>query len=180
MGGLRRSMPVTAVVFLVGVLSIVGVFPLAGFWSKDEILQATLASGRTGLSLVALITVFLTAFYMARLFFVVFMGRPRSDVHAHESPRIMTIPMVILALLAAGLGFTGSPWLARDIHAFLEPSATRAAGLDLSLLLQSNGLALAGILAAFLLYRQRQARARPAARGPSARPHGSGEQALGG
>ena len=164
MGGLRRSMPVTAVVFLVGVLSIVGVFPLAGFWSKDEILQATLASGRTGLALAALVTVFLTAFYMTKLFFVVFMGKPRSDVHAHESPRIMAIPMVILAILAAGLGFIGSPWLARDIHSFLEPSAARAAGLDFSLLLRSNGLALAGILAAFLMYRKGRPAPDPLAR----------------
>jgi NADH-quinone oxidoreductase subunit L len=153
MGGLRRAMPVTAGAFLVAVLALAGIFPLSGFWSKDEILQAALASGQTWLFGVALATVFLTAFYMSRLFFVVFTGRPRVEAHAHESPKVMTVPMVILALLAAGLGFAGSPWLARDIHTFLEPGAARASGLDLPLLLQSNGLALAGILLAFLLYR---------------------------
>jgi NADH-quinone oxidoreductase subunit L len=154
MGGLRRSMPVTAWAFLAAVLAIAGIFPFSGFWSKDEILQATLASGRTGLYAVAMATVFLTAFYMARLFFLVFTGKPREDLHAHESPRVMTVPLVILAILAAGLGLAGLPWLARDIHSFLEPSAARQAGLDLPLLLLSNGLALAGFLLAFLLYRR--------------------------
>jgi NADH-quinone oxidoreductase subunit L len=161
MGGLRRVMPVTALTFLVAVLAIAGIFPFSGFWSKDEILQAALASGHTGLYVVALVTVFLTAFYMARLFFVVFTGKPRGEghgeLHAHESPPVMTVPLIILAVLAAGLGFAGSPWLPRDIHTFLEPLAARAAGLDVSLLLQSNGLAVAGILLAFLLYRRRHA-----------------------
>ena len=158
MGGLRRSMPVTAGVFLVAVLAIAGIFPLSGFWSKDEILEATLVSGRTGLYAVAILTVFLTAFSMARVFFVVFTGKARGDLHAHESPRVMTVPLVLLAVLSAGLGFAGSPWLARDIHSLLEPLAARHAVLNLRLLLQSNGLALAGILLAFLLYR----RGRPA------------------
>ena len=70
----------------------------------------------------------------------------------------MTVPLLILAALAAGLGFIGAPWLARDIHTFLEPSAARAAGLDLSLLLGSNGLALLGMLLAFLLYGLRLAK----------------------
>jgi NADH:ubiquinone oxidoreductase subunit 5 (subunit L)/multisubunit Na+/H+ antiporter MnhA subunit len=66
----------------------------------------------------------------------------------------MTVPLVILAVLAAVLGLVGSPWLSHGIHWFLEPSAARPAGLDVSLLLQSNGLALAGILLGFLLYRR--------------------------
>ena len=154
MGALRRSMPVTAATFLVALLSIAGIFPFAGFWSKDEILQATLASGRGGLYAMAMATVFLTAFYMSRVFFVAFTGKAREAIRAHESPPVMTIPLLILAILAAFLGFAGSPWLSKDIHAFLEPLAARQAGIDLSMLLQSNGLALAGILAAFLLYRR--------------------------
>jgi NADH-quinone oxidoreductase subunit L len=169
MGGLRKPMPVTTVAFLVAVLAIAGIFPLSGFWSKDEILQAVLASGQTWLYAVAMITVFLTAFYMSRVFFVVFTGKPRGEGahaagaeahaahHAHESPRVMTIPLIILAVLAAGLGLVGSPWLAHDIHSFLEPAVARPAGIDLSLLLQSNALALAGILAAFLVYGRKPA-----------------------
>jgi NADH-quinone oxidoreductase subunit L len=157
MGGLRKPMPVTAGAFLVAVLAIAGIFPLSGFWSKDEILQAVLASGQTWLSTVAMVTVFLTAFYMSRVFFVVFTGRARGDAHAHESPRVMTIPLIILAVLAAGLGLVGSPLLAHGIHSFLDPASGAPAALDLSLLLQSNALALAGILLAALVYGRKPA-----------------------
>jgi NADH-quinone oxidoreductase subunit L len=164
MGGLGRTMPVTAVTFLVAVLAIAGIFPLSGFWSKDEILQAVRDSGNVALYAVAMVTVFLTAFYMARLFFVVFTGPAREDLHAHESPRVMTVPLMILAVLAAGLGFAGSPWLGRDIHTLLERLVPRPAGLDLPLLLGSNGLAAAGILVAFLVYRRGAITREPLAR----------------
>ncbi len=131
---------------------------MSGFWSKDEILHAALASGHVELFVVALATVFLTGFYMARLFFVAFTGAPRSGSSGHESPAVMTAPLIILAVLAAGIGFIGAPWLPRDIHTFLEPSAARATGLDVPLLLESNGLAAAGILLAFLLYGLRLAK----------------------
>jgi NADH-quinone oxidoreductase subunit L len=179
MGGLRKPMPVTTGAFLVAVLAIAGIFPLSGFWSKDEILQAALASGQTWLYTVAMITVFLTAFYMSRVFFVVFTGKARGEagahgtadgtaahgassdahgtVHAHESPRVMTVPLIILAVLAAGLGLVGSPLLAHDIHSFLVPALGGPAAIDLPLLLQSNALALAGILVAFLVYGRKPA-----------------------
>ena len=157
MGGLRRFMPITAVTFLVAVLAIAGIFPLAGFWSKDEILEAVFAGGHTGLYVMALVTVFLTAFYMSRVFFVVFTGKSREEHHGHESPPVMTIPLVILAILAAVLGFVGSPWLAKDIHTFLEPTVARATEINISMLLQSNGLAIAGILSAYLVYKRSSA-----------------------
>ena len=106
-GACAGSMPVTAATFLVALLSIAGIFPFAGFWSKDEILQATLASGRGGLYAMAMATVFLTAFYMSRVFFVAFTGKAREAIRAHESPPVMTIPLLILAILAAFLGFGG-------------------------------------------------------------------------
>ena len=87
MGGLARRMPVTAVTFLVAVLAIAGIFPLSGFWSKDAILEAAQASGHRELFVVALISVFLTGFYMARLFFVVFTGAPRSGSPGTNPPR---------------------------------------------------------------------------------------------
>ena len=102
MGGLGRRMPVTAITFFIAVLAIAGIFPLSGFWSKDEILQAARASGHPELYVPALVTVFLTAFYMARLFFVAFAGESRSESHAHESPVVMTVPLVILGLLCGG------------------------------------------------------------------------------
>jgi NADH-quinone oxidoreductase subunit L len=146
MGGLGRKMPVTAVTFAVAVLAIAGIFPLSGFWSKDAILEAVRDSGHVVLYVVALATVFLTALYMSRLFFLAFTGSPRAGAgeHAHESPPVMTVPLVILAVLAAGLGFVAIP-------AFVDPQV-RPAGLDVGVLLLSTGLAVAGILVSLLVF----------------------------
>jgi len=151
MGGLGRRMPVTAVTFGVAVLAIAGIFPLSGFWSKDGILEAVRAGGHPVLYAVALGTVFITAVYMSRLFFLVFSGARRGDAPPHESPPVMTVPLLILAVLAAGLGLLGSPWLGKGIHELLDPAASRPA-LDIGLLLLSNGLAAAGILLSFVLF----------------------------
>ncbi|MGO9309585.1 MAG: NADH-quinone oxidoreductase subunit L [Spirochaetia bacterium] len=161
MGGLGRRMPVTAVTFAVAVLAIAGVFPLSGFWSKDAILEAVRAGGHPVLYVVALGTVLLTAVYMSRLFFLVFTGDlPRgaagSSHDPHESPVVMTAPMIVLALVAAGLGIWGSPWAGSGFHGLLDPNAPRPA-LDVGLLFLSNGLAAAGILLAFGLFGQRAA-----------------------
>jgi len=91
------------------------------------------------------------------VFFVVFTGKSREEQHGHESPPVMTVPLIILAVLAAVLGFVGSPWLAKDIHTFLEPTVARATEINISMLLQSNGLAIAGILSAYLLYKRSSA-----------------------
>jgi NADH-quinone oxidoreductase subunit L len=152
MGGLGRRMPVTAITFFIAVLAIAGIFPLSGFWSKDEILQAARASGHLELYIPALLTVLLTAFYMARLFFVAFAGEPRAEAHAHESPPVMTVPLLILGVFAAGLGVIGTPLLGGGIHWFLAPPEASAPSLDVPVLLQSSALAVAGILAAAFLY----------------------------
>jgi NADH-quinone oxidoreductase subunit L len=152
MGGLGRRMPVTAVTFFIAVLAIAGIFPLSGFWSKDEILQAARASGHPELYVTALVTVFLTAFYMARLFFVAFAGEPRAESHAHKSPVVMTVPLVILGLLAAGLGVIGTPLLGQGIHGFLAPGEAHVQSTDISVLVLSSVLAAAGMLAALFLY----------------------------
>jgi NADH-quinone oxidoreductase subunit L len=144
MGGLARRMPVTALTFGVAVLAIAGIFPLSGFWSKDAILEAVRTGGHPLLYAVALGTVFLTALYMSRLFFLVFTGASRGSAPAHESPAVMTVPLLILAVFAAGLGFV-------DVRAFLDPSMPRPA-LDIGLLVLSSGLALAGILLALLFF----------------------------
>jgi NADH-quinone oxidoreductase subunit L len=150
MGGLARRMPVTTVTFAVAVLAIAGIFPLSGFWSKDEILEAVRAGGHPVLYMVALGTVFLTAVYMSRLFFMAFTGASRGE-GAHESPAIMTVPLLILAVLAAGLGMLGSPWVGRGIHGLLDPAAPRPV-LNMGILVLSNGLAAAGILLALVLF----------------------------
>ncbi len=109
MGGLGKRMPVTSITCLIGALALAGIFPFAGFWSKDEILSAAWFSNLPGHFVffgVALVTVFLTAFYMFRLWFVTFTGEPRSEEahHAHESPWVMAGPLVVLAALAVVAG----------------------------------------------------------------------------
>ena len=120
MGGLRRHLPLTHATFAVAVLAITGIPPFAGFFSKDAILAGVLAlAGETGspalLALWAsgLLTAGLTAFYMTRLYLLVFAGEPRlpegASRHLHESPPVMTRPLVVLAAGAAVAGFAGVP-----------------------------------------------------------------------
>jgi NADH-quinone oxidoreductase subunit L len=112
MGGLRKTMPWTYVTFLVGSLSLAGIWPLSGFWSKDEIIANAFTSQKFLFAL-ALITVFLTAFYMFRAIFMTFHGEYRGGAkeeghdysHTHESPWVMVAPLVFLALMAIGVGW---------------------------------------------------------------------------
>ena len=112
MGGLRKKMPVTHGTFLVATLALAGFFPLAGFWSKDEILAGA-ANGQehayTLMLIFGLITAFLTAAYMGRAYFKTFWGEYRGHAHPHESPKVMTVPLIILAACAVVLGFTNFP-----------------------------------------------------------------------
>jgi NADH-quinone oxidoreductase subunit L len=112
MGGLRKVMPWTYATFVIASLSLAGIWPLAGFWSKDEILATSLES-QPLLFALALITVFMTAFYMFRAVFMTFGGEYRggvADAHGHghgkphESPPVMVVPMVVLAVLAVVSG----------------------------------------------------------------------------
>ncbi len=112
MGGLRKHMPWTYATFLIGSLSLAGIWPLAGFWSKDEILAVALEA-QPVLFWFAMITVFLTAFYMFRAIFMTFHGEYRGGAtddgkdhsHIHESPWIMVSPLVFLAFLAVIAGW---------------------------------------------------------------------------
>src|SRR5262249_39172395 len=102
MGGLRKYMPITASTFLFGWLAISGIPPFAGFFSKDDILAEAYTKGYIGLWLIGVITATLTAFYVSRITFLAFFGRERfgHDIHPHESPRNMTMPLIFLALLS--------------------------------------------------------------------------------
>jgi len=125
MGGLRRKMPITSLTMLIGSLAIAGIPPLSGFWSKDEVLAAVWDAGEFDgiffiLWFLGITTAFLTAFYMFRMWFMTFAGEPRSDYHAHESPRIMTVPLVILASLAIVSGF--ALFIGDGFKAFVEGS----------------------------------------------------------
>ena len=106
MGGLARKLPITFVTFAVGALALIGCPPFSGFFSKDAIL-ALAYEHNPAIFAFALFTAFLTAFYVVRMLVVVFVGKPRSEVahEGHESPPVMTVPLIVLALLATLGGF---------------------------------------------------------------------------
>ena len=111
LGGLRRVMPITTIVFAIGAASLGGIPILAGFWSKDEILQAVSHGRNPAFIVFALITALLSALYMGRALFATFFGRlPRELEHTHESPPVMTVPLMLLAVLAIGFGFISFNW----------------------------------------------------------------------
>jgi NADH-quinone oxidoreductase subunit L len=123
MGGLRKAMPITFWTMMISTLAIAGIFPFAGFWSKDEILLVAFEHNKV-LWVVASIASIMTAFYMFRLmyltFFKDFRGTEEQKHHLHESPSLITIPLVILAILAfigGAINLPGSTWL----NHFLEP-----------------------------------------------------------
>ena len=109
MGGLWKSIPVVGWLFLIGCLAIAGIPPLSGFFSKDEILLAAYADGRTGVFLLGMLTAFFTAFYMFRLFFKVFFGTYRGEGSVGSVPGVMVWPMGILAALSVLSGFVQFP-----------------------------------------------------------------------
>ena len=125
MGGLKNYMPVTYWTFLVSTLAIAGIPPLSGFFSKDEVLYHALMDGNIIFWGMGIGAALLTAFYMFRLVFMTFHGESRVDpsVHPHESPKVMTMPLVILAGLATVGGILGIPlfhgW--HILHNWLEP-----------------------------------------------------------
>jgi NADH-quinone oxidoreductase subunit L len=165
MGGLWRKMPVTASTMGVATIAIAGIPPLAGFWSKDEILGSVFARGGwfSALWVIGLLTALLTAFYMTRQWVMVFLGSPRwaDDAHPHESPRVMTVPLVILAVLSVVGGLINTP-LRLTLEHFLEPAFEVVTlqhppeGMGMFLLLAGLSVVagLAGAFAAFLTYRQ--------------------------
>ncbi len=182
MGGLRKHMPITRITFLISCLAISGIFPFAGFFSKDEILAGAWGSHAPawppffGKLLWAglLVAALGTAFYMWRLYFLVFSGDERSPEaeKAHESPGSMTGPLVVLALLASVAGLIGVPHLdilpdwsfMHSLHHWLAPSVTQLwhegteitteAGDGTTIVLMAVALAVGavGILGAWSLY----------------------------
>ena len=109
MGGLCKKMGITFWTFLIGTLALSGVPPFSGFYSKDSILAQAWHMHNYALFVVGVFVAFLTTFYMFRLFFVAFVGKPRTEAagHAHESPAVMTWPLIVLAVLAVIGGIIG-------------------------------------------------------------------------
>jgi NADH-quinone oxidoreductase subunit L len=155
MGGLHKKMPVTSITILIASLAISGIWPFAGFWSKDEILVVLNGLDNKLLYYTAVITAFMTAFYMFRLYIVTFMGKEGETAgHAHESPFTMTIPMIILALFATFAGLIGIPGMEFNISKFifLEGAPVHPEAMDMHVAIFSSAVAVSGIVLAFLVY----------------------------
>ncbi len=148
MGGLRKYMPITNITFLIAALAIAGVPPLAGFWSKDEILVAAYSNSQFIYG-VGVFVAGLTAFYMFRLYFGIFWGKDRQYKHTpHESPASMTIPLIVLAVLTVTAGFVP----------FSELVTADKAGFEAHLNLPLAAIAVAvgalGIFLAWIFYKK--------------------------
>jgi len=181
MGGLRKRLPVTFWTMLVGAIALIGVFPFAGFWAKDEILGGAFVGGYYVVWVVGIITAFLTAVFAFRLIFMTFYGESRASEevrrHIHESPKVMTIPLVLLAIPAALVGLViGWPPETGWIHTFLEPVFFDVEheqfvwlGVGGGLMVFSLAVALLGVYVAYVMYiRRTELPGRLAARLPAA------------
>ena len=167
MGGLRKRLPVTFPVFLVGALAISGVPFLSGFFSKDAILTSAFAGGHYVIYGLGLAGAVMTAFYMFRLIYMTFYGEEKAALppgqHIHEPPRAMTVPLVVLAVFSALAGFVGLPVFfgerANLIGRFLERTLGPAThhlthSTEAVLVIAATLSALAGIGLAFFFYRR--------------------------
>lgn len=162
MGGLARKLPITMWTFLVGTVAISGIWPLSGYFSKEALLGAAYNSGHFGLWMVGVVTAGMTAFYMFRLFFVAFLGQARDQAlydHAHESPAVMSIPLIILAVLAVvGGAFGGilNGWLAPVFARYPGASHAALSAGPVWTTILTVGLAVVGIALAYGLFGRRQ------------------------
>jgi NADH-quinone oxidoreductase subunit L len=163
MGGLKKFMPITHITFLLACLAIAGIPPFSGFFSKDEILAAAYEKSPLYF-IIGVFTAMLTAFYMFRLYATTFLGKFRGtqdqEHHLHESPSAITIPLIILAILAVVAGFVGIPEVfaknSHWLHHFLLPIFTGSEkiqevhvadrNLELTLMAISVAVALAGVI----------------------------------
>lgn len=165
MGNLRHKIPITYWTFLIATLAIAGIFPFAGFFSKDEILMYALVNGNVWLWLTATIAALITAFYMFRAVYMVFFGESRVphhiEHHIHESPPSMTIPLMALAFLSVVGGWINFPIIpgAQKFHDFLAPSIAPfghevhlAISAELGLMAFSMAVAAVGIYIAYKFY----------------------------
>jgi NADH-quinone oxidoreductase subunit L len=151
MGGLRKFMPITFWTFMIGSVALAGIFPFAGFWSKDEILATAGQNGYAIFVVVGLIGALMTAAYMTRCVYLTFFGEYRGHHHPHESPKAITIPLIVLAVFSVIAGFSNASWL--EIEKFKDYVEPRVAfpenifgvSFDVGLAALSVGLVLVAI-----------------------------------
>ncbi|HWM15183.1 MAG TPA: NADH-quinone oxidoreductase subunit L [Microbacterium sp.] len=162
MGGLRKHMPITFVTFIIGSLALAGIFPLAGFWSKDEILVNAGENGFDFFLIVGLLGAFLTAAYMTRCVYLTFFGEFRGHGQPHESPATMTVPLIVLAALSVLAGFINATVFGIEkFTEWVEPTVAFPelvhAEFDGGKAVMSVTLAMVGIgIAAFLWFRREE------------------------
>ena len=160
MGGLWKKLRVTGPLFLIGTLAISGVPLFSGFFSKEEILVAAWSHGNYVLFWLAVIAAFFTAFYMFRLFFMVFTGEPKGDQKGvHESPTSMTLPMIVLGVLAVVAGYVNTPWFGTFLGDWLIEGSLyikeEAVEAPIWITLVAVTVSLVGIYLAYLIYGKR-------------------------
>jgi NADH-quinone oxidoreductase subunit L len=157
MGGLRTRMKTTFWVYMIGTLALVGIFPFAGFWSKDEILVEEQILFPPGYWIL-IIAAFLTAFYMGRQVLMVFFGKSRSEpaAHAKENPSLITIPLIVLAFLSAVGGVLNLPRL-HSFAEWLEHTVKVIHPIDFNIVAAAVAtlVALSGLLIAWVIYDRR-------------------------
>jgi NADH-quinone oxidoreductase subunit L len=153
MGGLAKVMPVTYWTMLAGSLALAGIPPFAGFWSKDAILLEAFYHNLP-LFVIGELGAFITAFYIFRMIFYTFTGEPRNKhAHPHESPRVMTVPLIILAVFAVLIGFTGAEFYASPFELYVDFEGVPETIFDPRVAVLSTVVAAAGIFAAAAVYR---------------------------
>lgn len=159
MGGLVKKMPITAWTFIIGSLAIAGIFPLSGFWSKDDILSAALENGYVGLYVLGSVVAFMTAFYMFRLVFTVFFNKKNPGDHVQESSWLMSLPLVILSFFAVFAGLINSPWFyhlsSKSFSTFIFFREPEAPVVHWAVAGTSTVLAVAGIFTAWFVYEKK-------------------------
>ena len=171
MGGLKKHMKTTHLTFLIGTIAIAGIFPFAGFFSKDQIIAVAFEENKL-MFVLGLVVSACTAFYMFRLYFLTFTGKFRGthdqEHHLHESPAVMTIPLVVLAVLSVVGGFIGLPhavgesmhmhwhWLDHYLDGtVVMPAMHMDLNTELMLMLTATLIAVGGIYYAWLIYAKR-------------------------
>jgi NADH-quinone oxidoreductase subunit L len=158
MGGLIRRMPITGWTFVIGALALAGIPPLAGFFAKDQILEIANHTGHAWVYVLGTIGALLSALYIGRLLFLAFFGEPRSEEaeHAHESPPVMTVPLVVLAAGAVVAGLLLANSAEGTLARFLEPltgAVPQGEGLStLALSVIATAIALGAIAVAWWVY----------------------------
>lgn len=157
MGGLYKKMPITGLTFIIASLALAGLFPLAGFWSKDAILTSlanTLSDGWISWVpfILALCAAFLTPYYMTRCVWLTFFGKPRKENHAHEASWKTTFPLIFLAVLSVLVGFVGAPFFGELFQRFVFFHEFEHEVVNWTIIFGSTGIIFAAVFLGLAIY----------------------------